>query len=104
MLSTGDGRVVPGEFFPHLLKEFSAVRRFQAVQTSADDIRLRLVVSHKWSEADQSRLTREIQSVVGPLCRFAIDIVDDIPLTGAGKHRVVVNLSRRSDQETAPRR
>jgi len=103
MLSTGDGRVVPGEFFPHLLKEFSAVRRFQVVQTSADDIRLRLVVSHKWSDADQSRLTREIQSVVGPLCRFAIDIVDDIPLTGAGKHRVVVNLSRRSDQETAPR-
>jgi len=103
MLTTGDGRVVPGEFFPHLLKEFPAVRRFQVVQTSADDIRVRLVVNSNWSESDASRLTREIQGVVGPLCRFAIDIVDDIPLTGAGKHRVVVNLCQRPDRETAPR-
>jgi phenylacetate-CoA ligase len=31
MLTTPDGRKIPGEFFPHLIKEFPAVRRFQVV-------------------------------------------------------------------------
>jgi phenylacetate-CoA ligase len=41
VLVTQDGRAVPGEFFPHVLKDFPAVRRFQVIQTSPDEIVLR---------------------------------------------------------------
>ncbi len=92
VLSTPDGRLVAGEFFPHLLKEFGAIRRFQVVQHAPDDIRLQMVVSGTWLPEDEARLRREVEAVLGTRGRFSITVVDDIPLTGTGKHRVVVNL------------
>ena len=103
VLVTRDGRTIPGEFFPHFLKDFSAVRRFQVIQTSPDEIVLRLVLGPSWSQADQARVEAEVRKVIGPRCRFTIEVVEDIPLTPAGKHRVVVNLCQRPGQEPAPR-
>jgi phenylacetate-CoA ligase len=103
VLVTRDGRTVPGEFFPHFLKDFSAVRRFQVIQSSPDDILLRLVLGPSWSQTDQARVEAEVRKVIGPRCRFTIEVVNDIPLTPAGKHRVVVNLCQRPGREPAPR-
>jgi phenylacetate-CoA ligase len=90
VLETPDGRKVPGEFFPHLLKEFPCVRRFQVVQTAADRITLKLVVEGGFTLADHDLLLREIRNCVGTAVEVAFELVDDIPLTPAGKHRVVV--------------
>jgi phenylacetate-CoA ligase len=92
LLQSPDGRRIPGEFFPHLMKDFPAVRRFQVVQEKPDRIQLRLVLKDGWSPADQAILDQEIRKVIGP--ELALDIVPvaDIPLTPAGKLRVVVNL------------
>jgi phenylacetate-CoA ligase len=103
VLVTRDGRTVPGEFFPHFLKEFPAVRRFQVIQTSPDEIVLRLVLGPSWSQADRERVETEVRKVIGPRCRFTVEVVEDIPLTPAGKHRVVVNLCQRPGEEPAPR-
>jgi len=102
VLTTGDGRTIPGEFFPHFFKDFPAIRRFQVEQASADDIRVRLVLGPGWSDADSQRVERDVRNVIGPRCRFTVDVVDEIPLTPAGKHRVVVNLCQRPgwDQES----
>ena len=43
-LETPDGRKIPGEFFPHLIKDFPAIRRFQVVQETIEQITLKLVV------------------------------------------------------------
>ena len=32
VIRTPDGRIIPGEFFPHLMKDFQTVCRFQVVQ------------------------------------------------------------------------
>lgn len=94
ILTTGDGRTIPGEFFPHFLKEFPAIRRFQVVQTGPDEIHLRVVLGPSWTPADAGRVEREVRNLIGPRCAFSIDPVAEIALTGAGKHRVVVNLCR----------
>src|SRR5262249_16386397 len=92
VLRTPDGRQVPGEFFPHLMKEFPAIKRFQVVQTDPDHIQLRLVLKGPWNEADRDLLEGEVRNVIGPVVHFDLEMVDDIPLTPAGKLQVVVNL------------
>jgi phenylacetate-CoA ligase len=91
MLFTPDGRHIPGEFFPHLIKEYAEVRRFQVVQEAHDSICLRLVVSLRWTAAQQQSLVEEIRNLLGTAVHFHVDVVDDIPLTRSGKLRVVVN-------------
>jgi phenylacetate-CoA ligase len=91
VLTTPDGRKVPGEFFPHLLKEFPAIRRFQVVQDAADRITLKLVVEGGFTLSDRELLLSEIRRGTGPVVQIQLDLVDDIPLTKAGKHRVVVH-------------
>lgn len=90
-LDTPDGRKIPGEFFPHLLKEFPAIRRFQVVQEAVQRILLKLVVDGGLTLADRERLLQEIYRCTGTEVEIQIQLVDDIPLTRAGKHRVVVH-------------
>lgn len=90
MLETPDGRHVPGEFFPHLIKDFPSIRRFQVVQEDAYSIRLLVVVNGDWNNSMRSILEEEIRLVIGFAVDFEISVVDDIPLTAAGKRKVVV--------------
>jgi len=91
VLRTPDNRMVPGEFFPHLLKEFPAVRRFQVIQDQPDRIELRAVLHGSWTDADRSYLDQQVRKVIGPAMGFDFVPVDDIALTPTGKFMVVVN-------------
>lgn len=91
VLHTGDGRHVPGELFPHLLKDVGAIWRFQVVQESPERVVLKVVVRGEWTSSSRSQIDQEIRNVLGTSTSFSIDIVADIPLTAAGKLRVVVS-------------
>ena len=90
VLTTPDGRQLPGEFFPHILKEFASVQRFQVEQADPAHVTVRLVAP-EWSDADLARLEREVAAVAGGALAVKVEQVDDIPLTAAGKLKVVVN-------------
>ncbi|HEY3933843.1 MAG TPA: hypothetical protein VGL65_04430 [Gemmatimonadales bacterium] len=90
ILVTPDGRQLPGEFFPHILKELQGVQRFQVIQEIPEEVVIR-VVSPRWSARDEEWLRHEVAAVAGPTLQITIDLVDDIPLTAAGKLQVVVN-------------
>jgi phenylacetate-CoA ligase len=91
VLRTPDGRMVPGEFFPHLMKDYAAVRRFQVVQPVLDQVELRIVRSEPWGAGEQQSLVERVHAVLGDCVEMRVAEVDDIPLTGAGKLRVVVS-------------
>jgi phenylacetate-CoA ligase len=91
VITTPDGRKIPGEFFPHLVKDFEAVRRFQVVQVAPDRITVQLVVNGDWRAAHESQLRQAIAAVTGPSVTLDLQRVDQIPLTAAGKLMVVVN-------------
>lgn len=91
VLRTPDGRMVPGEFFPHLLKDYSAIRRFQVIQKTPEDVDLKVVCNGSWDCGQRAALDQEVRAVLGPLVRFQMEEVDEIPLTAAGKLRVVVS-------------
>ena len=91
VIGTPDGRSVPGEFFPHLMKDFGAVRRFVVVQEAPDRLEIRVVPSSGWAAADRETILSRTRQAVGPSMRVELNEVDDIPLTAAGKQRVVIN-------------
>jgi phenylacetate-CoA ligase len=94
VIRTPDGRLIPGEFFPHLMKDFACVRQFQVVQETAHALRVRVVADDRFSSFE-SLITGMIRQQVGPAMSVAIDRVTSIDLTAAGKRRVVVsNLSQ----------
>jgi phenylacetate-CoA ligase len=90
MIRTPDGRFVPGEFFPHLMKEFSGIERFQIVQKELKALHVKLVKNAAFKTADFHFMRNEINKVMGADIVVHFDFVDDIPLTRTGKYRVTV--------------
>lgn len=90
MLETPDGRRIPGEFFPHLFKEYPAVRRFQVVQSTSAAITIKLVLVRELTLTEREHLVGEIRKCVGNQVAIHWETVEDIPLTKAGKLRVVI--------------
>jgi phenylacetate-CoA ligase len=90
VLRVAGGRVLPGEFFPHLVKDFPAVRRFQVVQEAVDRVRFTMVAPDL-SAGDGARLEGLVGAALGPAVAVQFERVDQIRLTPTGKLRVVVN-------------
>ena len=90
ILKLPDGRKLPGAYFPHLIKDFSAIRQFQVVQIREDHLRLRIVVDNGWDEEQHRVLRDRIFSGMGDSSHLEIQQVDHIELTAAGKRRVVI--------------
>jgi phenylacetate-CoA ligase len=91
-LRTADGRTVPGEFFPHLLKEIPELAHYRVEQTSLDRIVISAVLTEPLSDRSDSLLRREIGRVFGPGTSWEMRRVADIPRLGSGKRRVTVGL------------
>ncbi len=91
ILQTVDGRRIPGEFFPHLMKDFESVVAFQVEQIELDKLIVRLQVNGAFQDSTRRQLCKSVEQVVG--CETGIDWqeVDRIPLTPAGKRQVVIN-------------
>src|SRR5262249_51196794 len=53
-LRTRDGRVIPGEWFPHVMKDIPEVREFQVEQKSLEDICVYTVLSRPLSQASRN--------------------------------------------------
>lgn len=92
IIETADGRRLPGEFFPHLMKDYDAVREFQVVQIARDLLEVKLVIGKPWTSSAKDSLRKIIQDAVGPATELRIDEVESIPLTRAGKLQVVKGL------------
>lgn len=90
VIHTPDGRLIPGEFFPHLMKDFSCVRQFQVVQSAMSELLIRIVAVGEFAPAFET-IVRITQQHAGPTMNVSIERVDSIPLTAAGKRRVVVS-------------
>jgi phenylacetate-CoA ligase len=90
-LVTGDGKFVHSEFFAYTFRIKPQVVRFQVYQADKTHLEIRLVckqaVTTQWLEAVKA----EVQNRFGPLTHISLEVVDDIPLTPAGKHRYIVS-------------
>lgn len=90
ILSTS-GRAVSDGSFPHLMKEFQELQKFQVVQKARDQLLIRVVLKQDWSQERRAFCTGEIGKVLGADMRIDFDELSDIPLTKSGKYRVTIS-------------
>jgi phenylacetate-CoA ligase len=92
MLRTADGRIVPGEFFPHLLKEIPEFEQYRVEQKDLNRIVISAVLTRELSSISRELLDREIGRVFGAATRCDIEPVKEIPALPSGKRRITVGL------------
>ena len=86
-----DGRIVPGEFFPHMLKDVTGVRRFQVIQRSLDCVDMTLVRGDGFDESASAYIRRETAKVLGESVTLNLIFADTIALGTNGKFRVTIS-------------
>ena len=91
-LRTADGRTVPGEFFPHLLKEIPELAQYRVEQKSIDRIVISVVLTGPLSDRSDTLLRREIGRVFGSGTACELQPVTHIPRLCSGKRRVTVGM------------
>lgn len=94
-LRTPDGHMLPGEFFPHMLKDVPGLLRFQVVQETLQRLELSIVRAPSFDASSLDYIRNQVARVMGESVYLDFKFVDDIPLTRSGKLRVTV--SRLSD-------
>lgn len=90
-IRTPDGRIVPGEFFPHMLKDVPGLIRFQVVQRQLDQLDLSIVRGDAFDDASLAYIRREVTKVLGENIHLQCHFVDHIALTSSGKSRVTIS-------------
>ena len=90
-IRTPAGHLLPGEFFPHMLKDVPGLARFQVVQRRLDQLDLSLVRGPGFDDSSLAYIRRELAKVVGDSLQLNVHFVDDIPLTPSGKWRVCIS-------------
>jgi hypothetical protein len=91
-IRTIDGRTVPGEFFPHLLKEVPEFAEYRVEQRTLDHVVISAVLTEALSERSERLLSYEIEKVFGSATRWEVQPVNEIPNLRSGKRRVTVGL------------
>lgn len=91
VIRTPDGRTVPGEFFPHLMKDIQGIVRFQVVQEKIDELIISYIVDDLIKEGDILSIKKTVGDMMGKELNIEFKQVDDIPLTQTGKHRVTIS-------------
>jgi|HubBroStandDraft_3_1064219.scaffolds.fasta_scaffold23470_1 phenylacetate-CoA ligase len=87
-----DGTFLVPHFWVVLMKNLQTIERYQVIQEVAERLRVRLVAK---PEARRPEIEAAVGHAVAAATRgalaVAVDWVDDIPLSGAGKRRLVIS-------------
>ena len=86
-----DGRPLTGVFFPHLLKEYPAIRRFQVVQKKRDALEIRLISNGELDAYTIDQIEKQTLKVL-PGMKLEIVQVEKLETNQSGKTRVTIGL------------
>ena len=90
-IQTVNGGIIPGELFPHLLKDFDAITSFQIIQHRLEEIEFNYVPSEQFDDRQLLSIKELIDDITHSSLRINFNKVDAIQLTSSGKHRVTIN-------------
>jgi phenylacetate-CoA ligase len=91
---TKEGKIVPSEFFIHLLGvvlNSGWVKKTQIIQEDYDYVKVNFVTYMKPSDEVLKDIEAKIRFVMGESCKVEFEFVDDIPPSSSGKYRYTIN-------------
>lgn len=92
LISCSNGKLLPGEFFPHLMKEVAGqVERYQVVQETLDLLVIRLVAKATFDGQTTHYLEGKIRAQVGVEMRLDFQFVNAIETSSSGKYRPTIS-------------
>jgi phenylacetate-CoA ligase len=88
-----NGKMLPGEFFPHLMKEVeTTVERFQVVQPELERLIVKLVPRSGFDPTVTEYLRGHIQKQTGDEVTIEFELVNEIETSTSGKYRPTICL------------
>lgn len=90
LITLPGGRYLPGEFFPHLFKDF-AIQQFQVEQDRLDHLTLRIVRGEGLSQQDLDYLLGKVREYTEGTAGISVEFCETIPLTATGKFRYTIS-------------
>jgi len=91
IIQTKSGVELGGPFFPHLLKDYKGIEKFQVIQKSLDSIDLIYIINVDFHGDELASIETEIKRYTGEELDIRFKQVENIALTKAGKHRVTIS-------------
>ncbi len=89
---TRDGKIIPGEYFIHMLgvvlNRDGAIRKFQVIQKDYDRILLKIVMDRDFDEAE---VVDAIRRIMESPCRVEVEYLESIPSLPSGKYRYTIS-------------
>ncbi len=90
MISLSGGRFLPGEFFPHLFKDYP-IERFQVIQETINNLIIKIIPRSGLTDEHIDSLQRTIKEYVGHDISIGFSLVSEIPFTPSGKFRYTIS-------------
>ena len=90
-LVTAEGQFVHGEFFAYTFRVKPEVAQYQIYQPDKQHLEVRVICNQAVGDAWLDNARAEIQARFGPQMHIELTLVDEIPLTAAGKHRYIIS-------------
>jgi phenylacetate-CoA ligase len=84
-----DGKSAGGFFWTYLSRAVPGIKQFQIEQRERGGVIFRIVPGPEWNEGYKKELERKIKENMGQSFGVSFDVVNDIPLTPAGKFRFI---------------
>jgi len=91
LIVTPEGKIITGVFFPHLMKEFKEIRKYQVIQRDRKSLMVKLALEPETSKRFLMVLRKKLREVIGDSMEIKFDLVDDIPLNRSGKFRTTIS-------------
>lgn len=90
-LVTPEGNFVHGGYFPHTFRQWPEIVRYQVYQPDKTHLNVRMVCKRDCGSGWLNSVQSEIQNRFGADMNISIEMVDEIELSSAGKHRFIIS-------------
>jgi phenylacetate-CoA ligase len=94
IIRTPDGRVVNAAGIGPAFRTTHGVRRWQVRQTAPAAVRVLIVPNSSWTDATRLHVQGMLKGLVGDGMTIELVVVDDLPMTAAGKFEAIIPLDR----------
>jgi phenylacetate-CoA ligase len=100
VIVTQSGARFPGTFWTLLSRAVPGIRKFQVLQTEPSSVIFKMIPKADFKQEYVRKLEEMVTEHTGGDLRIDVEIVEDIPLTRAGKHRFIVSEIAKSNNKS----